>query len=164
MLCTHARWTHQNFIDNSQQKSFPGDSDCKEFACNAELGSIPELGRSPGEEKWLPTPIFLPGELHRQRSLVGYRPRGHKESDMTEWLAFSLHFFIFTPLSRSKWGRRFTVWHRIFWCCFSCLWGVLCWFSHATQLLLVIEIALLPAFPNGNGNFGDKVERTFDSQ
>ena len=34
--------------------------------------------------KWQPTPVFLPGESHRQRSLVGYSPRGHKESDTTE--------------------------------------------------------------------------------
>ena len=34
--------------------------------------------------EWLPTPIFLPGELHGQRSLVGYSLWGHKESDMME--------------------------------------------------------------------------------
>ena len=51
---------------------FPGESDGKESACNAgDPGSVPELGRSPGEE-WLPTPVYLPGEFHGQRSLVGY--------------------------------------------------------------------------------------------
>ena len=34
--------------------------------------------------KWQPIPVFLPGESRRQRSLVGYGPRGHKELDMTE--------------------------------------------------------------------------------
>ena len=34
--------------------------------------------------KWQPAPAFLPGESHGQRSLVGYSPEGHKESDMTE--------------------------------------------------------------------------------
>ena len=34
----------------------------------------------------VPTPMFLPGEFHRQRSLVGYSLCGHKVSDMTEWL------------------------------------------------------------------------------
>ena len=34
--------------------------------------------------KWQPTPVFLPGESHGQRSLAGYSPRGCKESDMTE--------------------------------------------------------------------------------
>ena len=34
--------------------------------------------------KWQPTPGFLPGESHGQRSLVGYSSLGCKESDMTE--------------------------------------------------------------------------------
>ena len=34
--------------------------------------------------KWQPTPVFLPGESRGQRSLVGYSPWGHTESDMTE--------------------------------------------------------------------------------
>ena len=34
--------------------------------------------------KWQATPVFLPGEFHEQRSLVGYSPWGHNESDMTE--------------------------------------------------------------------------------
>ena len=33
---------------------------------------ISGLGRSPEEWEWLPTPIFLPGELHGQRSLESY--------------------------------------------------------------------------------------------
>ena len=36
--------------------------------------------------KWQPTPVLLPGESHGQRSLVGYSPWGHKESDTTEQL------------------------------------------------------------------------------
>ena len=34
--------------------------------------------------EWPPTPVFLPGESHGQRSLAGYTPWGPKESDMTE--------------------------------------------------------------------------------
>ena len=65
--------------------SFPGGSDGKESACNAgDLGSIPGWGRSPGERKWLPTPVFLPGESHEQRSLAGCSPWGRKELDTTE--------------------------------------------------------------------------------
>ena len=37
---------------------------------------------------WQPTPVFLPGKPHGQRSLTGYSPRGHK-SDVTERLALS---------------------------------------------------------------------------
>ena len=36
------------------------------------------------EELWQPTPVFLPGESHGQRSLAGYGPWDCKESDMTE--------------------------------------------------------------------------------
>ena len=50
----------------------------KEFACNGgaigDVGLIPGLGRSPGGGHGNPTPLFLPGESHRQRSLVGYSP------------------------------------------------------------------------------------------
>ena len=69
-------------------KGFPGGSDSKDLACNTgDLSSIPGWGRSPGEERG--TPIFLPGKFHGQRSLVGYSPWGHKESDMTERLTFA---------------------------------------------------------------------------
>ena len=40
----------------------------------------------PWRGKWQPTPVFLPGESHGQRSLVGHRPRGCRESDATERL------------------------------------------------------------------------------
>ena len=45
---------------------------------------IPGLGRSHGGEHSNPTPVFLPGEVHGQKSLVSYRPKGHKELDTTE--------------------------------------------------------------------------------
>ena len=47
-----------------------------------DFGSIPGLGRSPGGGQ--PSPVFLPGESHVQRSLVGYSPWGCKEWDMTK--------------------------------------------------------------------------------
>ena len=40
----------------------------------------------PLERKWQPTPVFLPGESHGQRSLVGYSPWGCTESDTTKRL------------------------------------------------------------------------------
>ena len=45
---------------------------------------IPGLGKIPWRRAWQPTPAFLPGESHRQRSLVGYSPWGREEWDMTE--------------------------------------------------------------------------------
>ena len=38
------------------------------------------------KEGWQPSPVFLPGESHGQRSLVGYSPWGRKELDTTEHL------------------------------------------------------------------------------
>ena len=50
-----------------------------------DTGLIPGLGRSPGRRRaWQPTPVFLPGKFHGQRSLVGCSPWGHKESDTNE--------------------------------------------------------------------------------
>ena len=43
-----------------------------------DVGSISGLGRSPGRRKQRPTPIFLPGKFHGQRSLAGYSPWGQK--------------------------------------------------------------------------------------
>ena len=44
----------------------------------------------PLEEGMAPTPVFLLGESHGQRSLEGYSPQGAKQLDMTEWLTLSL--------------------------------------------------------------------------
>ena len=49
-------------------------------------------GKIPWRRKWKPTPVFLPGESHGQRSLAGYSPQDHKESDMTERLTFHLDY------------------------------------------------------------------------
>ena len=46
-----------------------------------DVGLIPGLGRFPWRRQWQPTPVFLPGEFHGQRSLAGYSLRVHKESD-----------------------------------------------------------------------------------
>ena len=67
---------------------FPGGSDSEESAYSAEdLGSIPELGRSPGEGHDNPLQYSGLENPHRQRSLAGYSPWGQKESDTTERLS-----------------------------------------------------------------------------
>ena len=61
--------------------SFPGGSDGKVSACNAgDPGSIPSLGRSPGEGNGNPLQYLCLEKSHGQRSLVGCSPWGHKES------------------------------------------------------------------------------------
>ena len=41
----------------------------------------PAVGKIPWGWSWHPTPVFFPGEFHGQRSLAGYSPWGHRESD-----------------------------------------------------------------------------------
>ena len=68
---------------------FPGGSDGKESAYNArDLGLIPGSGRSPGEGNGNPFQ-YLPGKFHGQRSLEGYSPWGHEESDITDQHLFT---------------------------------------------------------------------------
>ena len=60
----------------------------KESACQCRrckrCGFDPWVGKIPWSRKWQPTPVFLPGKLHGQRSLVVYSPWGCKELHMTE--------------------------------------------------------------------------------
>ena len=67
--------------------TFPGGSGVKNLSATQEMQEIRvwSLGQEdPLEEEMQPTPVFLPGESHGQRSLVGYSPLDHKELDMTE--------------------------------------------------------------------------------
>ena len=52
----------------------------------------PWVGKTPWRREWQPTPVFLSGKSHGQRSLVGYSPWGRKESGMTERL--NMHAFV----------------------------------------------------------------------
>ena len=57
---------------------------------NESFPSFPFLADIPQRKQWHPIPVLLPGKSHGWRSLVGYSPWGHTESDMTEQLHF--HF------------------------------------------------------------------------
>ena len=74
---------------------FPGSSAGKEPICNAgDLGSFPELGRSPGGEHGNPLQYSCLDKPHGQRTLVGCSPWGHrKESDTTEQLSTTQHMW-----------------------------------------------------------------------
>ena len=47
-------------------------------------GFDPWVGKILWRRKWQPTPVFLPGKSHGQRSMAGYSSWDHKESDMPE--------------------------------------------------------------------------------
>ena len=65
---------------------FPGGLDAKVSATMQETQVQSWVGKIPWRREWLPTPVFLPGEFHAQRILVGYSPWGSKELDLTEQL------------------------------------------------------------------------------
>ena len=62
----------------STVKNLPAIQEMQEMCISWSLGWEDLL-----EGAWQPTPVFLPGESRGQRSLVGYSPWGHRESDMT---------------------------------------------------------------------------------
>ena len=52
------------------------------------IGSIPGVRKIPWRRTWQPTPVFWPGESQGQRSLVVYRPWGHKESERNNFVHY----------------------------------------------------------------------------
>ena len=58
----------------SHKKTNAGGSDGEASACCGRPGSDPRVRKLPWRREWLPTPVFLSGELHGQRSPTGYNP------------------------------------------------------------------------------------------
>ena len=71
---------------------------------------VRSLDREDPLEKKLPTSVFLPGEFHGQRSLVGYTPWGGKEVDTAEWLTLSLFHTHSCSCSIRFWQKRTRKW------------------------------------------------------
>ena len=67
---------------------FPGGASGKEPASQCRrhkrCGFDPWVQKILWRRAWQPTPVFLSGESHGQRSLAGYHPWSSKESDTTE--------------------------------------------------------------------------------
>ena len=70
------------------RRGFPSGASGREPACQCRRckrhGFNPWVGKIPWKRAQQSTPVFLPGEFHGQRNLVGYSPWGRKESDMIE--------------------------------------------------------------------------------
>ena len=83
-----------------------------------------------GKRKWQPTPAFLPGKSHGQRSLEGYSPEGCKESDTTE--QWSMHPCTFQFLVRAG---MFWDWQgEDIGCVCACIWVHGCALTHTCIL------------------------------
>ena len=88
-------WTNPylGFPDGTSGKESPSQyRRCKRWGLN------PRARKIPWRRKWKPTPEFLPGESHGQRSLEGYSPEGRKESDMTEHIHTNPHLHLLGPV------------------------------------------------------------------
>ena len=103
-------WVESSYFGRLKQISgFPTWLSGKESCLCRRREFHPCVRKIPWRRKWQPTPVFLLGKPHGQRSLAGYSPRSHSESDMTEWVThthsvvynilkiFQLLFYIWRP-------------------------------------------------------------------
>ena len=85
-------WKRQNYGYSAVVKTLPANR-------HRSSGFNLWVGKISWSRKWQPTPLFLPGKSHGQKSLAGHSPRGHKESDTTEYTHTHTHthhsFFFF---------------------------------------------------------------------
>ena len=87
----------QEFISKTKEKillrtKVPGGSDGKRICLQYGRPRFDHwVCKIPWGREWQPTPVFLPGESHGQRSLAGCNPWGHKELDTTEWLTWRIN-------------------------------------------------------------------------
>ena len=101
-----------------------------------DRSSAPGSGGSPGVGNGNPW-VFLPGEVHGQRSLTGCSPGSHKESDMTEWL--STH----TGLAEG-WAWRYCTAHSCALTSFQCSNFASCTSSRETFCVMELQAQACP--------------------
>ena len=97
-----------------------GVSSSRALRSNQRLKRLPPtpwVGKMPWRRKWQPTPVFLPGESHGRRSLIGYSPRGPKELDTTEQLHLLTYLCLVWSGDWAKWFWKVFFssviqWHR----------------------------------------------------
>ena len=82
-------YTSMGFPDGKAVYNHPAN-----IGDTANVGSIPELGRSSGVRNGNPIQYSCLENFHEQRSLAGYRPGGHIQSDKTEH-SHTKHVYIF---------------------------------------------------------------------
>ena len=87
--------------DGGLHRRCSGKESTCQYSRHKRCNFDPWVRKIPCRRKWQPAPVFLPGEFHGLRSLVGYSPWGHKDWDTlsfthTQYEAFSFFFcFLF---------------------------------------------------------------------
>ena len=88
LLCWHSFLLKGSLKSTAKRWASPVAQSIKNLASpwrrHRRYSSDPWLRKILWRRKWPPTPVFLPGKFHGQRSLEGYSPWGRKESYMTE--------------------------------------------------------------------------------
>ena len=100
-------------------------------ACSAgDVGSIPGT-KIPWRRTWLPTPVFLPGKFHGQRSLAHYSPWAHKQLDTAEHTWELL-------INALEWRITLTFWLFLFSCVklYQCSSHGVTWLRYLTPLVM----------------------------
>jgi len=93
---------------------YPGGTSGKEPACQCRRHKRhrfnPWIGKITWRNAWQPTPVFFPGEPRGLRSLVGYCPKGCKESDTIAQVTHTCCYFYF--FSNDYWNYIIFYWRR----------------------------------------------------
>ena len=115
-----------------------------------EPGRLQSMGLQRIRHDWAtkhspaPISVFLPRKFHKQRSLAGYSPWGHKKSDRTEWLSAYTHTHTHVCVCNSIFNflRNYHIvflynWHITLYC-----FKYITWISQYTHCKIIIIISL----------------------
>ena len=89
--------------EDKPRKDFPGGSVVKNPTDNTrDMDSIHWVGQIPWRREWQPTPVFLPGYSHRQRSLTGYSPGDRKKNQtgLSDYMTINPQRVVICPRSQ----------------------------------------------------------------
>ena len=89
MLLSSKVWKRSEEWKKKKGGSFLGDSYGKESACNGGRPEFdPWVQNIPWRREWLPTPVFLPGEFHGQRSKMMKEEAANevKQGNVVSWI------------------------------------------------------------------------------
>ena len=88
-----------NILLSGLPRWFSGQESVCQCRRPRRCGFSPWFVKIPWRRNWQPTPVFLPGKSHEQRSLMGYHPWGQKELDMTQRRSTHTHLSLWSSLS-----------------------------------------------------------------
>ena len=127
---------------------FPGSSAEKNLSAMQETRLDPWVGKIPWRRKWQPTPLFLPGKSHGQRSLEGYSPWGRKRvrDDLATKQQPRLFWCHMEVATETVWPTELKIFTIIF------LMEKVCWSFSMYLLFLLLSLAWINLIFNDSIN------------